>query len=181
MAMKLLAKFIFWISGWKTAGEPPAFKKYVAILAPHTSGWDLILGLCARYIFQLNVSLLAKREIFKFPVGPVLRALGGIPVDRSSSHNLVDQAVAMFNEKENFILAIAPEGTRQYAPKWKTGFYYIALKAQVPIVFAYIDFPNKTVGLGQAFYPTGDIDKDMEAIMAFYRLIKGKHPENGVR
>ena len=179
--MKLLSRFIFWIFGWKTAGEVPPLKKFVAILAPHTSGWDLIFGLCARYIFGIDISLMAKKEIFVFPVGPVLRALGGIPVDRSSSHNMVDQAVEMFNERENFILAIAPEGTREYAPKWKTGFYYIALKANVPIVLGYIDFSTKTVGLGPTFYPTGNVDKDIETIKDFYRPIKAKHPEKGVR
>ena len=179
--MKTLSKFIFWISGWKTAGEVPQLKKYVAILAPHTSGWDLILGLCARYIFNLQISLMAKAEIFRFPFGPILRAMGGIPVDRSSSHNMVDQAVEIFKQRENFILAIAPEGTRAYAPKWKTGFYYIALKAQVPILLTYLDFANKVVGIGPTFYPTGNVEKDIEAIMDFYRPIKGKHPENGVR
>lgn len=179
--MKAIAKFIFWLFGWKTAGEAPAYKKYVAILAPHTSGWDLIFGLCARYLFDLDIKLMAKEEIFRFPVGPILRAMGGVPVDRSSKHNLVDQAVSMFNERENFILAIAPEGTRKYAPKWKTGFYYIALKAGVPIVLTYLDFEKKIVGIGPAFYPTGNVDNDIEAIMAFYRPIKGKHPENGVR
>ena len=179
--MKAIAKFIFWLFGWRIAGKPPTLKKYVAILAPHTSGWDLIFGLCARYIFGLDIKLMAKEEIFRFPMGPLLRAMGGIPVDRSSKHNMVDQAVALFNTRENFILAIAPEGTRKYVAKWKTGFYYIALKAQVPIVFAYLDYATKTVGIGPAFYPTGDIEKDMETILAFYRPIKGKHPEEGVR
>jgi len=179
--MKALSRFIFLISGWKTAGEVPALKKYVAIYAPHTSGWDLIIGLCAKFIFGLRISLLAKKELFRFPLGPLLRSVGAIPVDRSSSHNLVDQAVAMFNENDNFVLALSPEGTREYAPKWKTGFYYIALKANVPIVLTYIDFERKLVGFGPTFLPTGDPDKDIEAIKVFYRPIRGRHPEKGVR
>jgi 1-acyl-sn-glycerol-3-phosphate acyltransferase len=179
--MKTLSKFIFWISGWKTIGEVPDLKKFVAIYAPHTSGWDLLIGICAKFIFGLHISLLAKKELFWFPMGPMLRSVGAIPVDRSSSNNLVDQAVAMFNERENFILALSPEGTREYAPKWKTGFYYIALKARVPIALSYIDFDRKVVGFGPTFIPTGDLDKDIEAIKAFYRPIKGRHPEKGVR
>lgn len=178
--MKLISKFIFWISGWKTAGEVPDLKKFVVIAAPHTSGWDLIVGICAKYIFGMQFSFMVKKELFRFPLGFIFRALGAIPVDRSSSNNMVDQAVGMFKEKEHLILAIAPEGTREYAPKWKTGFYYIALKAQVPIVLAYLDFANKIVGMGPTIYPTGDADKDIEAIKAFYRPIKGRHPEKGV-
>jgi 1-acyl-sn-glycerol-3-phosphate acyltransferase len=179
--MKTLSKFLFWLSGWKTIGQVPDLKKFVAIYAPHTSGWDLIIGICAKFIFDLRISLLAKKELFNFPLGPILRSVGAIPVDRSSSHNLVDQVVAMFNERDNFILALSPEGTREYAPKWKTGFYYIALKAQVPIVFTYIDFERKVVGFGPTFIPTGDADKDIETIKQFYRPVKGRHPEKGVR
>ncbi|MFI5205747.1 MAG: lysophospholipid acyltransferase family protein [Candidatus Paceibacterales bacterium] len=179
--LKLISKFIFWISGWKTAGEIPAIKKYVAIYAPHTSGWDLIFGLCGKYIFGIQLNLLAKKEIFVFPIGPILRALGGVPVDRSASHNLVEQAVEMFNQRENFVLALAPEGTRAYAPKWKTGFYNIAWQAKVPILLGYIDYEKKIVGLGPLFYTTGDMEKDIEKIKDFYRPIKGKHPEKGVR
>jgi 1-acyl-sn-glycerol-3-phosphate acyltransferase len=178
--MRALSKFIFWITGWKTIGQVPDLKKFVAIYAPHTSGWDLIIGLAAKFIFSLQFSFMAKKELFNFIIGPIMRSLGAIPVDRSSKHNLVDQAVMMFNERDNFILALSPEGTRQYAPKWKTGFYYIALKAGVPIVLTYIDFEKKLVGFGPTFYPTGDIDKDMEEIKAFYRPIKGRHPEKGV-
>jgi 1-acyl-sn-glycerol-3-phosphate acyltransferase len=179
--LRLLSRFIFWITGWKTSGEIPPLKKFVAILAPHTSGWDLMFGLCAKYIYGIDVNLFAKKELFIFPIGPLFRALGGIPVDRSSHHNLVDIAVDTFNKRENFILALAPEGTRAYAPEWKTGFWHIAVKANVPIVLTYLDFPSKTVGIGPTFYPTGDIEKDIESIKAFYRTKIGKHAEKGVR
>lgn len=179
--MELLAKFIFKISGWKTVGEIPPIKKFVAIAAPHTSNMDFIYGMCAKFIFGVKMQYLGKKELFRFPFGFIFRAMGGIPVDRKSSHHLVEQAVEEFNRHNNFILAMAPEGTRSYAPKWKTGFYHIAIGAKVPIVLCYLDFEKKIAGIGPAFYPTGNIENDLEEIKNFYRKIKGKFPEKGVR
>lgn len=178
--MKWIARFIFWINGWKVAGEVPRLKKFVVIMAPHTSGMDFIYAMCARFILNIQFRYLGKAEVFKPPFGFIFRWLGGVPVERSEHHNLVEQVVKMFEEHDTFILALSPEGTRTYVPKWKTGFYYIALHAKVPIVLGYLDFPNKTAGIGPLFYPTGDIDKDIEAIKDFYRPIKGKYPERGV-
>ena len=180
VTMKILARFFYWLTGWKTEGAVPTQTKYVAIMAPHTSAWDVIYGLLAKYIFGLDFSFYGKQEIFDAPYGFIFRALGGIPVDRSTNNNLVDQAVKTFNDRDHFILALSPEGTRRYVAKWKTGFYYIALQAKVPILLAYVDFERKVAGLGPLFYPTGDIDKDVEEIKNFYRPIKGKHPERGV-
>jgi 1-acyl-sn-glycerol-3-phosphate acyltransferase len=162
------------------AGEVPPLKKFVVILAPHTSGMDFVYAMCTKFILGLRFSFLVKAEVFRPPFGFIFRWLGGIPVERSSSHNLVDQVVKMFNEREDIIMAISPEGTRAYVPKWKTGFYYIALYAKVPIVLGYLNFQTKTAGIGPTFYPTGDIDKDIEAIKDFYRPIKGKYPQKGV-
>ncbi len=179
--MYYLSKLIFWSFGWKTKGNLPALKKYVIIAAPHTSAWDLLFGLCAIYIYRLKLSFFVKKEAFDSPLGFLFRAIGAVPVDRSSKHNLVQQAVKMFEAKENFILALAPEGTREYVAKWKTGFYYIALEAKVPILCSYLDFEHRIVGIGTTIYPSGDLEKDMEQILNFYRPIKGKHPEKGVR
>lgn len=179
--MKTLAKLIFWISGWKTAGTVPDLKKFVAIAAPHTSNMDFIYGMCAKFILGIKLQYLGKKELFRFPFGFIFRALGGIPVDRSSSHNLVAQAIAAFNKQQRFILAMAPEGTRRYTPEWKKGFYYIAQGAGVPIVLCYLDFQNKTAGIGPVFFPTGNMENDLEQIKNFYRSVKGKYPENGVR
>ena len=178
--MKLISQFIFWIFGWKVAGEVPPLKKFVVIAAPHTSGWDMLFGLCAKYIFQMNFFFFAKKEIFRFPFDFLFRSFGAIPIDRSSKHNVVEQAVEMFNTNEQFILVLAPEGTRENVKEWRTGFYYIACEAKVPIVLGYLDYGNKKAGLGPTFYPTGDIDKDMETMKDFYRPIKGKHPKKGV-
>lgn len=179
--MKVFAKIIFRVSGWKTAGEVPSIKKFVAIAAPHTSNMDFIYGMCAKFIFGIKLQYLGKSQLFRFPFGFIFRALGGIPVDRSSSHNLVAQAVEAFNNHNRFILAMAPEGTRSYAPEWKKGFYYIAKGAGVPILLCYLDFENKIAGIGPTFYPSGNFEKDIEEIKNFYRTIKGKFPEKGVR
>lgn len=179
--MYYLSKLIFFLLGWKTKGEVPPLKKYVVIAAPHTSAWDVPFGLCGIYIFKMKLSFLVKKEAFDSPLGFFFRAVGGVPVDRASKNNLVEQAAKMFEEKESFILALAPEGTREHVAKWKTGFYYIALAAKVPIVCSYWDFENKTVGIGPTIQPSGNLEKDMEVILNFYRPIKGKHPEKGVR
>lgn len=178
---KLLFTLYFKLAGWRLAGEPPKLKKYVAIVAPHTSGWDLVYGLGAKFIWNIKAKFFGKQELFFFPLGNILRSMGGIPVDRFSKHDVVQQAVDKFNSHDEFILAMAPEGTREYAPVWRKGFYYIALNAKVPIVMYYIDFGNKIVGVGPTFYPTGNYATDVEDIMDFYRHIKGKHPEKGVR
>lgn len=181
VSMYYLSKFIFWLFGWKIKGEVPPIKKFVVIAAPHTSAWDLVFGLCAIYILRLKLTFFAKKEAFDSPLGFLFRAFGGVPVDRSSKHNMVEHVVKMFEEHDSFILALAPEGTRKYVAKWKTGFYYIALAARVPIICAYLDFENKTVGIGPTIYPSRDLEKDMETILNFYRPIKGKHPQKGVR
>lgn len=178
---KLIARFLFWLFGWKVEGTVPPLKKFVAIAAPHTSSWDFPIGMLGSYILEIKFRFYGKKELFDGPLGFLLRAMGGIPVDRFSKHNVVEQAVNAFNKHDEFILALAPEGTRQYVEEWRKGFYYIALGASVPIVLGYIDFGTKTVGLGPTFYPTGNYEKDVEEIKSFYRNKKGRHPELGVR
>lgn len=178
---KLISEFIFWLIGWKTAGKVPPLKKFVVIAAPHTSAGDTVVGLLAKYIFEIDFAFFGKQELFRFPFGFIFRAFGGIPVDRASKHNVVEKAVEMFNKHEKFILALSPEGTRDYVAEWRTGFYYIALEAKVPVVLCYLDYGNKVVGIGPTFYPTGNADADIEEIKKFYRPIKGRHPERGVR
>lgn len=181
--MKILAKIFFWLKGWKIKGEVPPFKKYVAILAPHTSGWDFVYSILAAHLWGMKLQFLAKKELFRFPLGLIFYPLGGIPIDRSSANDVVSQAVKIFNERDEFILALTPEGTRKYAPEWKKGFYFIAKKAKVPIVLYYLDYENKIMGIGPTFHPTadGDMKNDIEEMKKFYRNKKGKYPENGVR
>lgn len=180
-------RFCTWVlklTGWKVVGEPPAIKKYVIAVAPHTSNMDFFVALPVKYIFpsHFKPGFLGKDSLFRIPfIGWFLRSIGGRPVDRSKKTNVVDQVVKIFEQEESFIMAIAPEGTRSYVPKWRTGFYYVALKAQVPILLAALDYEHKTIRMTELFEPTGDAEKDIAYMMDYYRGIKGKHAEKGVR
>lgn len=174
--------FFFQLLGWKVNGSfPPELKKYVVAVAPHTSSWDFPVGLAARSILRMhNTKFLGKSQLFRPPFGWIFRALGGYPVDRSSSHDMVDQVVKIFNDHDQFILGLAPEGTRKKVEKFKTGFYYIAKKANVPVIPVGFDFEKKEVIIGQPFFPTNNIEADLESLYSFYRKVKGKNPELGV-
>lgn len=167
------------LTGWRVEGSlPPEAAKSVFIAAPHTSNWDLPYTLMVCFVLRLNVVWMGKSSIFKFPFGSVMRWLGGIAVNREQSTNLVAaSAQALVAAEGSVQLIVPPEGTRGKTRHWKTGFYYIALQAKVPIVMAYMDYSQKRSGLGPLFHPSGDIDKDMIAIKAFYAPIKGKNEE----
>ena len=179
--MKLLSKLVFWIFGWKIKGGlPEGAKRYVVIVGPHTSAWDVVFGVAAIYLFDLPVRFLAKQEAFKPPFGFLLKAWGGIPIDRFSNNNVVDQVVKMFEENEEFILALSPEGTRSKVHEFRKGFYYMALGAKVPIVMGYLDFKNKIAGIGPIIHPTGNYEEDEKIIRTFYSAIEGKHIDKGI-
>jgi 1-acyl-sn-glycerol-3-phosphate acyltransferase len=167
------------LTGWKIEGSlPPEASKAVLIAAPHTSNWDLPYTLMVAFVLRLNVYWMGKQSIFKLPFGGVMRWLGGIPVDRAQANNLVAASAEAIVKADGMVqLIVPPEGTRSKSHYWKTGFYYIALGAKVPIVMAYMDFAHKRSGLGPLFYPSGDIDKDMLAIKAFYAPFKGKNAD----
>ena len=158
---------------------PPA--KAVIIAVPHTSNWDFL------YYFGLTNSLgfqsywIGKNSLFKWPFGDMMRRLGGIPVDRTKSNNMVDAMVREFEKRDRFLLTIPPEGTRGGGRQWRTGFYYIALRAKVPIIMGMMDYAKKTGGLGPAFMPTGDYKADMEQLSDFYHSITPKYPEKAMR
>ncbi|MEP7357432.1 MAG: 1-acyl-sn-glycerol-3-phosphate acyltransferase [Anaerolineales bacterium] len=154
---------------------PPA--RCVIIGAHHTTGWDLPIGLVLNWAGNLKLRWMAKESIFRFPLGRLLTALGGIPVKRHARGNFVEQMAATFSGAEALRLGLTPEGTRAYTDHWKTGFYYIALKAQVPIVMAYADFPRRVAGIGPSMMPTGDIEADFEIFRRFYATITGRYPE----
>lgn len=172
-----ISLFFLKILGWKTAGQLPAQNKYVIIVAPHTSNWDVFYGVILAFALKLDARYIAKKELFRWPFGPIMDWLGGIPIDRSLSHHVVDRMIKEFNEKQNFVLAIAPEGTRHKVNYWKSGFYHIATGAHVPIQIAFIDYESKTGGAGPLIFPSGDIDRDMIIIRDFYLKIKGKHSD----
>lgn len=183
-SMKVLSKFIFWISGWKVVGGVGEIKKVhqlMMIAAPHTSNWDLLYARAAFYLMDIPVKYTIKKELFFFPLGFILKAFGGIPIDRKKKGKMVDKMADLFKEYKELCILITPEGTRSYSPEWKKGFYYIAQKAEVPISLGFLDYKNKHAGVGPLVYPSGDYEKDLEEIKAFYRPIQAKYPEKGVR
>ena len=177
--MKQITLFIFnKIFGWKIVGEcPKDIKKYVIIGAPHTHWQDFLLGLAVKLIQEVPANYIGKASLFKPPFGFIFRKLGGAPIDRSKSQNKVEAIVNIFNSKQNFILALSPEGTRKRVDTWKTGFYHIAKGANVPIVMMTFDFGNKQVKISEPYYLTEDMEKDTNYIFDFYRGVKGKIPE----
>jgi 1-acyl-sn-glycerol-3-phosphate acyltransferase len=178
------AKFILWAFGWNThplGAFPVKEKKYVVIVAPHTSNWDFVIGVLYRSVLRLeSARYLGKKELFRPPFGFIFRWLGGTPVDRSSSQNMVDEVVKIFSEKDEFALALSPEGTRKRVERLRTGFYNIAKKAGVPIVMVALDFEHKQVIFSEPFYVTDNQAADFEKILSFFRPIKGKIPEKGL-
>jgi len=167
------------LGGWKVEGAlPPQAVKSVLIAAPHTSNWDLPYTLMLAFALRLRVYWMGKQSIFRAPFGGLMRWLGGIPVNRSQSSNLVASSAQAMREAEGPMqLIIPPEGTRGRTRHWKTGFYFIAQQAGVPIVLAFVDFGRKVGGLGPLFQPTGDVDADMARIKAFYAPIQGKNAD----
>jgi 1-acyl-sn-glycerol-3-phosphate acyltransferase len=177
----LISKLVFLIGGWRIEGKAPDLPKVIYIAAPHTSGWDFVYGIAARKLFGLRRTYyLGKAELFRPPFGWLFRALGGFPVDRRRHGGLVEAAVALYQAHEHFAIALAPEGTRQYVPTFKTGFYHIAIQAKVPIVRAAFDYPNRRVVLAAPYYPSGDLENDLPEIRDWFKQFKGKYPEQGV-
>lgn len=177
-----LSKLTLRLFGWKTSVTFPHYlKKYVIIVAPHTSGWDFIVGVLYRNMLRLEkAKFLGKMELFKPPFGFLFRWLGGYPVDRSKSKNMVDEVVKIFVAHEEFGLALSPEGTRARVEKLKTGFYNIAKQANVPIVMVGLDFANKQLVISEPFTTSDNQEKDFEHILKFFRPIKGKYPEKSL-
>lgn len=172
---RVLAKFLLFIAGWKRGEDAPKLDKYVLIAAPHTSNWDFYFTLLAAFDYRVKIFWMGKDSLFKGAAGPIMRWLGGISVDRSSSNNLVDQTIEAFKKNDKLIVTVPPEGTRGKVSYWKSGFYHIAMGAGVPIVLGYVDFGRKIAGLGPVFHPTGDFEKDLVEIKKFYKPIKGKY------
>ena len=174
-----LAASLLRLVGWRLEGGPPLDipPRYVMIAAPHTSNWDAILMLLAAYSFRIRISWFVKHTWFVWPVAPVLRALGGFPIDRRAAHNVVTQVVERLARSQTLIVTVAPEGTRRRTLHWKTGFYTIAVGASVPIVMSYLDYGRKVAGIGPALVPSGDIAADFAVFREFYAGATPRHPE----
>ena len=164
------------LAGWRIEGRFPDTAKAVVIAAPHTSNWDLPLMLAIAAVLGVRPAWLGKRELFRWPVGRLMRALGGLPVDRAARQNLVQQAVDRLGSVDRLHLVIPPSGTRSRATHWKSGFYHIARGGRVPIVCAFLDYRRRVGGIGPVLMPSGDVAGDMTRIRAFYADIAGKFP-----
>jgi 1-acyl-sn-glycerol-3-phosphate acyltransferase len=171
-----LGKLFLWLCRFHLDSAPVHDAKLVCVCAPHTSNWDLPLFLAAAAALGLRVSWLGKHTLFRFPFGGMLRALGGIPVDRTRSTHLVQHVAEIFEARDGLLLGIAAEGTRKRTEHWKSGFYFMALEAKVPLGLAYVDFANRTIGFKGFMTPTGDVRADMDRIRAVYAGVRGKNP-----
>lgn len=176
--MRKISHLILKLLGWKVYGQiPENIKKCVLVEAPHTSNMDFIIGRLAFFYLGIKAKFLIKKELFIQPLGLILKKLGGIPVDRKKSNNIVDYIATLLKNSEELVVVITPEGTRKYNPNWKKGFYYIALKAKVPIVLAYIDYGKKEGGIGKVIYPSGNFEKDFNEIVEFYINKTARYPK----
>jgi len=163
------------LGGWRMVGSFPDLPKVVLIGAPHSSNWDGVWGFAAKLALGLDIRILGKHQLFWWPLGPLLRRLGVIAVNRSAPQGVVEQLAARFADSERFWLGIAPEGTRKPVERWKTGFWKIARAARVPVLPAYFHYPERVIGIGPPFHPSDDLAADLAALRAWYRPWQGRH------
>ncbi|MBI1835565.1 MAG: lysophospholipid acyltransferase family protein [Burkholderiales bacterium] len=175
--MRWISIVILRLIGWRLDGRAADLQKGVLIGAPHTSNWDFPIALMICFALRLDVYWMGKHTLFPPVLGTIMRWLGGIAVDRSQAGNLVQGTIDAFKNNEKLLVIVPPEGTRGKVTRWKTGFYYIAVGAGVPLGLGYLDFKEKIGGVGKLFYPSGNIEEDMHEIRAFYAEFKGKHPQ----
>ena len=180
--MQWLAKVIYFkVLGWQITGNTnfskDTVKKAVIIAAPHTSWHDFYIGVLLRAVVQLKTNFVGKKELFVFPVAWFFRALGGAPINRQNNENKVDAIAKLFKDKEEFRMTLAPEGTRKKVEQWRTGFYYIAKQANVPIIMFTLDFKNKQNKISEPFYPTDNSEADFKVLKDFFKDVEGKVPK----
>ena len=173
-----IARLILKVGGWTPVGDLPGYDKVVFVAAPHTTNWDGFWLLVYKVALDVDVHFLAKHPLFWWPLGPILSAMGAMPIDRAVSTSTVQQVVDVFAERDKFWFALSPEGTRKWQPYWKTGFYEIASATNVRIVLAFIDYRKKQMGIGITLPPERNIAADLRAIQQFYKSLHGRIPEN---
>ena len=170
-----LGRTILRLGGWRMVGAFPDIPKLVLIGAPHSSNWDGVWGFAAKLALGLDIKILGKRELFWWPLGPLLARLGVIAVDRTAAHGVVEQLATLMGQADKFWFGLAPEGTRKPVERWKTGFWKIAQAADVPVLPAYFHYPDRVIGIGPLFHLTPDMGADMARIRAWYRPWQGRH------
>jgi 1-acyl-sn-glycerol-3-phosphate acyltransferase len=175
--LSAISQFIMRLMGWRIEGTVPSLSKMVIIGAHHTSNWDALFLILGAFAVNRRIYWLVKHTLMRPPLSWLIKALNGIPVDRTTSSGVVGQAVDIFKQRDEFILLLSPEGTRRKVTRWKRGFYYIAMGAGVPIVPVAIDYRLKVLRIGKEIYPTGDLEADMEIFREFYRGTTPRYPE----
>ena len=178
---KITRKLIFWamrLFGWKISGEIPNLKKFIIIGAPHTSNWDFVIVIATASTVGIRISWMGKHTLFRKPLGPIFHWMGGVAVNRRAVGGIVSDTARTFDQADQLILCITPEGTRDKVTVWKSGFYHIAQEANVPILLAAFDYGEKVVTLGPLLQPSGDYETDLENIKAHYKGVKAKHPQS---
>ena len=174
--MKKLCRWILRLFGWRVEGSLPG-PKCVLIGAPHTSNWDFPVALLTMRALGIPGRWVGKHTIFRWPVGWLMRKLGGIPLNREQTRNFVPRVIDEFERRRELVIVLAPEGTRSRTAHWRTGFYFIAVGARVPIVLGYLDYARKRAGVGPVLWPSGDLEADLGTIGDFYADKTGKRPE----
>jgi 1-acyl-sn-glycerol-3-phosphate acyltransferase len=177
-ARRAVGRAVLRLLGWRLEGNLPDLPKFVVIVAPHTSNWDFVVGFAAYLAIEIEASWLGKHTLFRWPVGPVFRYFGGIPVVRTQATNVVDLHVEEFRRREQLVFVIAPEGTRKRIPAWKSGFYRIAVGAGVPIVPVALDFGARVVRFFPPVTPGGNYDADLALLRAHFHAGMARHPAN---
>ena len=173
--LRRIARGVLALRGWSLEGMAPDARRCVIIAAPHTSNWDLPLTLAYGFAFGLKIRWMGKASLFRRPFGGFFRWLGGLAIDRSQANGVVASSVDRFHASDDLVLVVPPEGTRSRVRYWKTGFYYIAHGAGVPIALGFLDYGRKVGGFGPTVVPTGDIEADMDVISGFYAGVRGKY------
>ena len=173
-----LGRFMMGIRGWRVEGAFPDIPRMVLIVAPHTSNWDFLTGIRVKLAMRMGARFVGKHTLFRWPLGVFMRWLGGVPVDRTAAAGFVEETARVVRESERMTLVIAPEGTRRFTDKWKSGFYRIAMAAGVPILLAGFDYPRKVVFFGPLIEPSGDYERDLERIQAHFNAGMALKPEN---
>lgn len=165
------------LAGWRLVGDLPNLRRMVIVAAPHTSNWDFVFGMCGVFALGLDLHWMGKHTLFRAPFGGVMRWLGGLAIDRTAAHGVVEQLADQFQQRSQLLLVVTPEGTRSKVVRWKTGFWHVARSAQVPILLAGIDYRHKQLRFGPLLQPGASLEQDMATIHAYYRGMTARHPE----